>query len=37
MADIKNGYQVAEGMGNPPSMVKKHYFQAATKAGATCF
>ena len=32
MADIKNVYQVAEEMGNSPAMVKKHYFQAVTKA-----
>ena len=34
MADIKNVYQVAEEMGNSPAMVKKHYFQAVTKAEA---
>ena len=37
MADIKNVYQVAEEMGNSPAMVKKHYFQAVTKAEATRF
>ena len=34
MADIKNVYQVAEEMENEPAMVKKHYFQAVTKAEA---
>jgi integrase len=37
MADIKNVYQVAEEMGNSPAMVKKHYFQAVTKAEAARF
>lgn len=37
MADIKNVYQVAEEMGNSPAMVKKHYFQAVTKAEVTRF
>ena len=37
MADIKNVYQVAEEMGNSPAMVKKHYFQAVTKAEAIRF
>jgi len=37
MADIKNVYQVAEEMGNSPAMVKKHYFQAVTKAEAGRF
>ena len=37
MADIKNVYQVAEEMGNSPAMVKKHYFQAVTKAEASKF
>jgi hypothetical protein len=32
MADIKKVYQVAVEMGNSPAMVKKHYFQAVTKA-----
>ena len=37
MDDIKNVYQVAEEMGNSPAMVKKHYFQAVTKAEAGRF
>jgi integrase len=37
MADIKNVFQVAEEMGNSPAMVKKHYFQAVTKAEAAKF
>jgi hypothetical protein len=37
MADIKKVYQVAEEMGNSPAMVKKHYFQAVTKAEAGRF
>jgi hypothetical protein len=37
MAEIKNVYQVAEEMGNSPAMVKKHYFQAVTKAEASKF
>jgi len=37
MPDIKNVYQVAEEMGNSPAMVKKHYFQAVTKAEAGRF
>ena len=37
MADIKNVYQVAEEMGNSPAMIKKHYFQAVTKAEAGRF
>jgi hypothetical protein len=37
MADIKNVYQVAEVMGNSPATVKKHYFQAVTKAEAGKF
>ncbi len=37
MTDIKNVYQVAEEMGNSPAMVKKHYFQAVTKAEAVRF
>jgi hypothetical protein len=36
-ADINNVYQVAEEMGNSPAMVKKHYFQAVTKAEAGRF
>jgi hypothetical protein len=35
--DIKNVYQVAEEIGNSPAMVKKHYFQAVTKAEALRF
>jgi len=34
MAEIKNAFHVAEEMGNSPAMVKKHYFQAVTKAEA---
>jgi integrase len=37
MAEIKNAYHVAEEMGNTPAMVKKHYFQAVTKAEAARF
>jgi integrase len=37
MAEIKNAYHVAEEMGNTPAMVKKHYFQAVTKAEAAKF
>jgi hypothetical protein len=37
MADVKNAYHVAEEVGNSPAMVKKHYFQAVTKAEAGRF
>jgi integrase len=37
MAEIKNAFHVAEEMGNTPAMVKKHYFQAVTKAEAAKF
>jgi len=37
MAEIKNASHVAEEMGNSPAMVKKHYFQAVTKAEAAKF
>jgi hypothetical protein len=37
MAEIKNAFHVAEEMGNSPAMVKKHYFQAVTKAEASRF
>ncbi len=37
MADIKNVYQVAVEMGNSPAVLKKHYFQAVTKAEAVRF
>jgi integrase len=37
MAEIKNAFHVAEEMGNSPAMVKKHYFQAVTKAEAARF
>jgi hypothetical protein len=37
MAEIKNAFHVAEEMGNSPAMVKKHYFQAVTKAEAGRF
>jgi hypothetical protein len=37
MVDIKNVYQVVEEMGNSPAMVKKHNFQAFTKAEASQF
>lgn len=37
MAEIKNAFHVAEEMGNSPAMVKKHYFQAVTKAEAIRF
>jgi hypothetical protein len=37
MAEIKNAFHVPEEMGNSPAMVKKHYFQAVTKAEAGRF
>ncbi|NDB95458.1 MAG: hypothetical protein EBZ78_04795, partial [Verrucomicrobia bacterium] len=37
MAEIKNAFHVAEEMGNTPAIVKKHYFQAVTKAEAARF
>lgn len=37
MVEIKNAFYVAEEMGNSPAMVKKHYFQAVTKAEAGRF
>lgn len=37
MAEIKNAFHVAEEMGNTPAIVKKHYFQAVTKAEAAKF
>jgi len=37
MAEIRNVHDVAEEMGNSPAIVKKHYFQAVTKAEAARF
>jgi hypothetical protein len=37
ISDIKKVHHVAEGIRNFPAMVKKHYFQAVTKAEATRF
>ena len=35
--EYKNAFHVAEEMGKSPAMVKKHYFQAVTKAEASRF
>ncbi|NDE18318.1 hypothetical protein EBZ80_25725, partial [bacterium] len=37
MAELRNTHNVAEEMGNSPAVVKKHYFQAVTKAEAGKF